>query len=130
MEVGPHANPPVVRLLDWGKMKYEREKAAREAKKKATTIDVKEVKYRPTIDDHDFETKTKRARKFLKEGKKVKVTIFFRFRHLRRPELGRDILDRVETAIADVGKVESRSGLEGRQMVMLLVPEQGYGDQG
>ena len=129
VEVGPEANPPVCRLLDWGKMKYEREKAAREAKKKATTIEVKEVKYRPTIDDHDFDTKTNRALRFLEEGKKVKVTVFFRFRHMRRPELGTEILDRVSEATADMANIDSRSGLEGRQMTMILTPKKGLGGE-
>ena len=88
VEVGASADPPVVRIMDWGKVRYERQKKERESKKKATVIEVKEVKYRPTIDGHDFDLKTKRARRFLEKGKKVKVTVFFRYRQLRRPELG------------------------------------------
>lgn len=122
VEVGPTADPPVVRILDWGKLKYEREKKAREARKKAHVIEVKEVKYRPSIDSHDFDLKTQRVRRFLKEGKKVKVTISFRFRQLRRPELGSEILDSVVEQMADLGTVESRGGLEGRRMVMVLAP--------
>ncbi len=109
--------------MDWGKVKFERDKKAKESKKKATTIEVKEVKYRPTIDDHDFDIKTKRAERFLKEGKKVKVTIFFRYRQLRRPELGVQILDKVTQELSHIAIVESRSGLEGRQMVMILAPQ-------
>lgn len=124
VEVGPNADPPVVRILDWGKVKFDRDKKARESRKKAQIIEIKEVKYRPTIDDHDYEIKTQRARRFLSEGKKVKVTIFFRYRQLRRPELGSNILDKVTEAIQDVGEVESRSGLEGRQMTMILTPQQ------
>ncbi|MGB5658474.1 MAG: translation initiation factor IF-3 [Thermoanaerobaculia bacterium] len=122
VEVGASANPPVVRILDWGKLKYEKEKKAREARKKTHVIEVKEVKYRPSIDEHDYEIKTKRARRFLETGKKVKVTIFFRYRQLRRPELGVQILDKVTKALADVGTVESRSRLDGRRMVMVLAP--------
>ena len=122
VEVGADANPPVVRILDWGKLKYEREKKARESRKKTHVIEVKEVKYRPSIDEHDYEIKTKRARRFLETGKKVKVTIFFRYRQLRRPELGVQILDNVTKELADVGTVESRSRLDGRRMVMVIAP--------
>lgn len=122
VEVGANANPPVVRILDWGKLKYEKEKKARESRKKTHVIEVKEVKYRPSIDDHDYEIKTQRARRFLKAGKKVKVTIFFRYRQLRRPELGAQILDNVTKELADVSSVESRSKLDGRRMVMVLAP--------
>ncbi len=123
VEVGPDAKPPVVKILDWGKLKYEREKQAREARKKTHTVDVKQVKYRPNIDKHDFDIKTKRARKFLEQGKKVKVTIFFLYRQLRRPELGEDILDRVTEDLSDVADVETRGKLESRQMIMILAPK-------
>ena len=124
VEVGANADPPVVRILDWGKHRFEREKRARESKKKAQVIEVKEVKYRPTIDDHDFDIKTKRALRFLSKGKKVKITVFFRLRQLRRPELGRKIIEKVMEQTADVAEVETRSkGLEGRQMVMVLAPK-------
>ena len=125
VEVGATADPPVVKIMDWGKVKFERDKKAKEAKKKATTIEVKEVKYRPTIDEHDFQIKTKRAERFLGKGKKVKVTIFFRYRQLRRPELGVQILDRVTEQLSEIALVESRSGLEGRQMTMILAPQAG-----
>lgn len=108
--------------MDWGKVKFERDKKAKESKKKATTIEIKEVKYRPTIDPHDMGIKTKRAERFLKEGKKVKVTIFFRYRQLRRPELGEQILDKVTEDLSEVGEVESRTRLEGRQMTMIINP--------
>jgi len=121
--VGPTANPPVVRLMDWGKMRYEKQKREREARKKTHTIEVKEVKYRPGIGEHDRDRKTGRARMFLEQGNKVKVTIFFRYRQLRRPELGQEILDHVTERLADVSKVEFRSrGMEGRQMTMILNP--------
>lgn len=122
VEVGPGAEPPVCRVLDWGKVRFDREKKARESRKKAIAVEVKEVKYRPTIDDHDFDIKTQRARRFLEKGKKVKVTVFFRYRQLRRPELGTKILDKVTEDLQDVGTVESRSRLEGRQMTMILAP--------
>jgi translation initiation factor IF-3 len=122
VEVGAGADPPVVRILDWGKLKYEKEKKARESRKKTHVIDVKEVKYRPNIDEHDYEIKTKRARRFLTQGKKVKVTIFFRYRQLRRPELGVQILDKVVEQTADIAAVESRTSLDGRRMVMVLAP--------
>lgn len=123
VEVGPNADPPVCRILDWGKLRYEKQKKDREAKKKTQTIEVKEVKYRPTIDQHDRDRKTDRARKFLEQGNKVKVTVFFRYRQLRRPQLGHEILDHVQTQLDDVASVEHRTrGLEGRQMIMILAP--------
>jgi translation initiation factor IF-3 len=122
VEVGPGADPPVCRILDWGKVRFDREKKARESRKKAVNVEVKEVKYRPTIDSHDFEIKTKRARGFLDKGKKVKITVFFRYRQLRRPELGTKILDGVTESLADIGVVEMRSRLEGRQMTMIMAP--------
>lgn len=122
VEVGAEADPPVCRVMDWGKVKFERDKKARESRRKATTIEVKEVKYRPTIEEHDFEIKTKRAHKFLESGKKVKITVFFRYRQLRRPELGAKILDEVTERLKDVGEVEIRTRLEGRQMTMMINP--------
>jgi len=110
-------------MMDWGKMRYEKQKREREARKKTHTIEIKEVKYRPGIGEHDRDRKTDRARKFLAKGNKVKVTIFFRYRQLRRPELGQEILDLVAEQLADVSKVEYRSrGMEGRQMTMVLNP--------
>ena len=123
VEVGAKADPPVVKIMDWGKAKFERDKKAKEAKKNAVTIEVKEVKFRPTIDDHDFDIKVKRAERFLKKGNKVKVTVFFRYRQLRRPELGEEILDKVQQQLSEKANVDSRSRLEGRQMTMILSPE-------
>jgi len=109
--------------MDWGKARYEKQKREREARKKTHVIEVKEVKYRPGIGEHDRDRKTDRARGFLSKGNKVKVTIFFRYRQLRRPELGQEILDHVQQQLADVAKVEYRSrGMEGRQMTMVLQP--------
>ncbi len=122
VEVGSNSDPPVVKVLDWGKLKYEREKQAREARKKTHTIEVKEVKYRPNIDKHDMDRKTDRIKTFLKKGKKVKVTVFFRYRQLRRPELGTEILDFLTVAVEDLGVIESRTQLEARRMVMVIAP--------
>ncbi len=122
VEVGPKADPPVVKILDWGKLKYEKEKQAREARKKTHTIEVKEVKYRPNIDKHDRERKTNRVKHFLSKGKKVKVTVFFRYRQLRRPELGAEILDSLTAEVEDLGIVETRTGLESRRMTMVIAP--------
>ena len=124
VEVGEKSDPPVVRIMDWGRAKFERDKKARESRKKTVTIDVKEVKFRPTIGDNDFNIKLNRAIRFLEKGKKVKVTVFFRYRQLRRPELGVQILDKVTEATAELATVESRSRLEGRQMTMILAPQQ------
>ncbi|MEM8964435.1 MAG: translation initiation factor IF-3 [Acidobacteriota bacterium] len=123
VEVSPNADPPVCKIMDWGKAKFERDKKAREAKKKTHVIEVKEVKFRPTIDDHDFGIKLDRARRFLSKGKKVKITVFFRYRQLRRPELGVQILDTISERISDIADIESRSRLEGRQMTMILSPK-------
>ena len=122
VEVGASADPPVVKILDWGKLKYEKEKQAREARRKTHVIDVKEVKYRPSIDTHDQERKTARVKQFLEKGKKVKVTIFFRYRQLRRPELGEEILDSLVKEVEDIAIVESRTRLESRRMTMVLAP--------
>ncbi len=124
VEVGDKADPPVVKIMDWGKVKFDRDKKARESRKKSVTIEVKEVKFRPTIGDNDFNIKLNRAIRFLEKGKKVKVTVFFRYRQLRRPELGVQILDNVTKATTDLAIVESRSRLEGRQMTMILAPAQ------
>ncbi|MGH7649074.1 MAG: translation initiation factor IF-3, partial [Gemmatimonadaceae bacterium] len=107
VEVAPLARPPVVRIMDYGKFKFEQAKMARQAKKKQHVIHLKEVKYRPGIEDHDFETKTRHAREFLAEGNKVKVTMMFRGRQIAHPELGKEVVDRVAAALNDVAKVES-----------------------
>lgn len=122
VEVGALADPPVVKIMDWGKAKFDREKKARESRKKNLVIDVKEVKFRPTIGDNDFHIKLDQTKRFLEKGKKVKVTVFFRFRQLRRPELGQVILDKVAESTKDISTIEARSKLEGRSMVMVLSP--------
>lgn len=126
VEVGPQSDPPVVRVLDWGKLKYEKDKKAKEAKKRAHVIEVKEVKYRPSIDEHDYELKTTRVKRFLNEGKKVKVTVFFKYRQLRRPELGDKILDRVLAETGHMAVLEGRSRMESRRLVMVLAPKEAH----
>lgn len=123
VEVAAMARPPVVKVMDYGKYRFEQAKAARAAKKKQHTIQLKEVKYRPGVNDHDFNFKTRHARKFLEEGNKVKVTMMFRGRQVTHPELGRDVLLRVSGELADVGKIEMHPKLEGRNMTMVLAPK-------
>jgi translation initiation factor IF-3 len=124
VEVAPTARPPVVRIMDWGRHQYREQKQAREARRRQTTVEVKEVKFRPVTESHDFDVKVDRARRFLRGGKKVKVTVRYRGRELRRPELGRQVLDGVAEAVEDVAKVETRSdGIEARQLTMMLAPE-------
>ena len=123
VEVAPTARPPVVKIMDYGKFKFEEAKAARAAKKKQHIIQLKEVKFRPGIDDHDFEFKTRHAREFLLDGNKVKVTMMYRGRQLAHLELGKAVLDRVAAAVADVGKIEMDAKLEGRNMTMVIAPK-------
>ena len=123
VEVAPTARPPVVKIMDYGKYKFEEAKAARAAKKKQHVIDIKEVKFRPGIDDHDFDFKTRHMREFLQEGDKVKVTMMFRGRQMARIDLGKAVLDRVAAALADIGKIEFDARLEGRNMTMVIAPK-------
>jgi len=124
VEISAAAKPPVCKIMDIGKFKYESSKRDREARKKQRIISVKEVKYRPNIEDHDFEVKTKNAIRFLEDGDKVKVTIMFRGRELSHPELGREILTRVAATVKDVANVEKDPKLEGKNMTMILSPKQ------
>ena len=123
VEVAPTARPPVVRIMDYGKYKYEQARKAREARKKQHQIQVKEVKFRPGIEPHDFEFKVRHARRFLMEGNKVKATMMFRGRQVAHPEFGREVLNRVAEALADVGRVESEPTMEARTMTMVLAPK-------
>lgn len=123
VEVAPTARPPVVRIMDYGKFKYEEARKARVARKKQHHIQVKEVKFRPGIEAHDFEFKVKHAYKFLEEGDKVKVTMMFRGRQMAHPELGREVLMRVAEALEPIGKVESSPMMEARTMTMILAPK-------
>jgi translation initiation factor IF-3 len=122
VEVAPNARPPVCRIMDYGKFKYEEARKARQARKKQHTVQVKEVKFRPGIESHDFEFKVRHARRFLEEGNKVRATMMFRGRQMAHPELGREVLARVAEAVDDVGKVESVPTMEGRNMTMILAP--------
>jgi translation initiation factor IF-3 len=123
VEVAAKARPPVVRLMDWGKERYDRQKKRREAKKKQHTVELKEVQLRPRTDDHDFDVKLKRARRFLKDGNIVRIVLRFRGRELRQAEVGIKALDRMLDGLADVGRVEQRSNtIQGRRLVALLEP--------
>ena len=122
VEVAPDARPPVVRLMDYGKFKYEASVKAREARKNQARTVIKEVQFRPKIASSDFDVKRKRVEKFLRHGDKVKVVMRFRGREVTHPELGRDILNRLEAAVEDYGTVETVPRLDGRQMTMVLAP--------
>ena len=122
VEVAPDSRPPVVRMMDYGKYKYEAARAAREARKKQHTIQVKEVKFRPGIEDHDYDFKLRHARRFLEEGNKVKLTMMFRGRQVTHPELGREVLSRLTQDLGDLGKIEQHPNFEGRQMSMVVAP--------
>jgi len=130
VEVAPNADPPVCRIIDFGKYQYEAKKKANEAKKKQATITVKEVKFRPGTDDHDYEYRMKHAREWLQEGDKVKATIFFRGREMTHRELGARILEKLEQALADVGEVEARPRMEGNQMFIIFGPKRHKGGGG
>ena len=122
VEVAPEARPPVVKMMDYGKYRYEAARAAREARKKQHTIKVKEVKFRPGIEEHDYDFKVGHARRFLDEGNKVKLTMMFRGRQITHPEIGLEVLARVTEALVYVGKVESQPNMEGRLMSMIVAP--------
>jgi translation initiation factor IF-3 len=122
VEVSPDANPPVAKILDYGKFKYQEQKKAAEARKKQKTVEVKEIKMRPNIDDHDYNVKMKSMERFFGEGDKVKVTLRFRGREMAHQQLGRELLLRVKADTEEIAKVESEPRLEGRQMVMVLAP--------
>ena len=123
VEISPNATPPVCKILDYGKYKYEQQKKASEARKKQKTVDVKEVKIRPGIEKHDYDVKMRNARRFLENGDKVKVTMRFRGREMAHQDIGRDLLDRMVEELADVGKPEVLPKMEGRQMMMFLAPD-------
>jgi translation initiation factor IF-3 len=122
VEVSPNADPPVCKILDYGKLKYEQQKKRNEARKKQKTIDVKEIKMRPNIDTHDYDVKMRAIHRFLGEGDKVKVTLRFRGRELAHQELGMKLLDRVKVDLDELAKVEQFPKLEGRQMTMVMAP--------
>ncbi len=122
VEISPNNNPPICKILDFGKYKYQSQKKAAEARKKQKTQDVKEIKMRPNIDTHDYDVKMRAIQKFLDDGDKVKVTLRFRGREMAHQELGMELLERVRAQIADISKVEAEPKLEGRQMMMVVAP--------
>ena len=123
VEISPDAEPPVCKILDFGKFKYQEQKKAAEARKSQKIIEIKEIKMRPSIDDHDYDVKLKAMRRFFEEGDKVKVTLRFRGREMAHMQLGMQVLQRVKGELGDTVKVESEPRLEGRQMVMVLAPK-------
>jgi len=122
VEVAPDARPPVCRLMDYGKYKYEQSVKQREARKKQSRTVIKEVKFRPKIDTHDYMVKMRRALQFLQDNDKVKVTMMFRGREVTHPEIGREILQRLANDVVDYGEIEIRPKMEGRNMTMQLAP--------
>ncbi|ADZ67181.1 translation initiation factor IF-3 [Brucella sp. 10RB9215] len=122
VEIVPNAEPPVCKIVDLGKLKYQNQKKAAEARKKQKTVEIKEIKMRPNIDTHDYEVKMKAAQRFFEEGDKVKVTLRFRGREMAHQELGMKLLQRVKEDTVEIAKVESEPKLEGRQMMMVLAP--------
>jgi translation initiation factor IF-3 len=122
VEVAPTAVPPVCRILDYGKFKYEQAKKEREAKKHQHNVLLREIRIRPKIDDHDIDFKTRTAEKLIKEGDKVKITVMFRGREVTHPQLGKELLDRVYDRLKDIAGVEKPASMEGRHMTMILVP--------
>jgi translation initiation factor IF-3 len=122
VEIAPNSVPPVAKILDYGKYKYQAQKKAAEARKKQKIVEIKEIKLRPMIDDHDYDVKMRSMRRFFEEGDKVKVTLRFRGREMAHQELGSQLLDRVKGDTATLAKVEQEPKLEGRQMVMVLAP--------
>lgn len=123
VEVAPEANPPVCRIMDYGKYRYEQSKKAKDAKKKQNIIQVKEIKMRPKTDEHDLEFKTRHIEKFLKEGNKAKITMIFRGRELVHTNLGKKLLDKLAEDLKDAAVVEQMPRLEGKNMVMILAPK-------
>lgn len=122
VEISPNAEPPVCKIMDFGKFKYEQQKREAEARKKQKIIEIKEIKFRPGTDEHDYQVKMRSVLKFLEEGDKVKITLRFRGREMAHQQLGMELLNRVSADVGTMGKVESMPKLEGRQMVMMIAP--------
>lgn len=122
VEVSPTAQPPVCKILDYGKLKYQTQKRTNEARKKQKTVEIKEIKLRPMIDDHDYNVKMRSMKRFFEEGDKVKITLRYRGREMAHQEIGTKLLDRVKAEVADIAKVEQDARFEGRQVVMVLAP--------
>ncbi|WP_106409200.1 MULTISPECIES: translation initiation factor IF-3 [Roseomonas] len=123
LEISPNAVPPVCKITDYGKYKYEQQKKANEARKKQKIVEIKEIKVRPNIDDHDYDVKMRAAKGFIEEGDKVKVTLRFRGREMAHQDLGVKVLERIRTELAELAKVEQMPRLENRQMIMVLAPK-------
>ena len=123
VEIAPQAKPPVCKIMDYGKYRFDQIKREKETKKNQKVVEIKEVKLRPNIEDHDFETKARNGEKFLKSGNKVKVTIMFRGREITHPELGKELCERMAERLGDVSSVEKAAKVEGRNMTMILVPK-------
>ena len=123
VEVSPDANPPVCKIIDYGKLKYKEQKSKKEAKKKQKTIEVKEIKMRPGIDKHDYEVKIKALSKFISGGNKVKVSMLFRGREMEHQNIGMDLLRKLTDEVSEYAKIEASPKLEGKQIVMVLVPQ-------
>jgi translation initiation factor IF-3 len=123
LEISPNAVPPVVKILDYGKYKYEQQKKANEARKRQKVVELKEIKVRPNIDDHDYDVKMRQMKEFIGEGDKVKVTLRFRGREMAHQDLGIKVLDRIRSELSELTKVESMPRLENRQMIMVLAPK-------
>jgi translation initiation factor IF-3 len=122
VEISPEADPPVAKILDFGKYKYQAQKKAAEARKKQKVVEIKEIKLRPMIDDHDYDVKMRSIQRFFEEGDKVKVTLRFRGREMAHQDLGYKLLDRVKGDTAKIAKIEQEPRFEGRQVVMVLAP--------
>ena len=122
VEISPNSNPPVCKILDFGKYKFQEQKKKNEARKRQKVVEIKEIKLRPMIDDHDYDVKMRSMKRFFEEGDKVKITLRFRGREMAHQELGYKLLDRVKTDTGSFAKIESEPRFEGRQMVMLLAP--------
>ena len=122
VEINPNGNPPVVKILDYGKYKYQAQKKAAEAKKRQKVVEIKEIKLRPNIDTHDYEVKARAMRSFFEEGDKVKVTLRFRGRELAHTEIGVELLNKVQSDFQSMAKVEQWPKMEGKQMVMVMAP--------
>lgn len=122
VEVAPHSQPPVCKILDFGKLKYQEQKKKSEARKRQKTVDLKEIKMRPNIDTHDYEVKARAIRRFFEDGDKVKITLRFRGREMAHQDRGVEVLNRVKEDFAELAKVEFEPKLEGRQLIMVMAP--------
>jgi translation initiation factor IF-3 len=123
VEISPNAKPPVCKIMDYGKYRYEQQKKLKQNKKKQHIVHLKEIRLRPHIDDHDLLTKLNKAQKFLTEGSKMKFTVMFRGREMARMDIGRELLDRVVNTLSDIAKVEKAPETEGRRMILIMVPK-------